>query len=406
MIKRLRLKLICINLTLAMGMLLILFGLVYRNNANDIVQMEESALAQAATSKLRPGVPGTQSSTISYFTLRLGTGGVLIASENGPYDLTDMNLLWRIYQAADATGLQTGTLKDYNLRFYKANTSAGPVFAFTDLSTGQKTLSTLLQTLTMIGAGSFLGFLGISILLANWAVKPVASAWQQQRQFIADASHELKTPLTVILTNAELLQSAEYAPEDKAKFADYILTMSRQMRSLVERLLELARADNGHIRQEQVCVDYSELTESAVLPFEPAYFEQGMVLESRIEPGIHVLGNPQYLQQLPEILLDNGLKYAAPTGPVLLSLTRAPRGKCLLTVATPGQPLTPQECKDIFKRFYRRDAARTDRSSYGLGLSIAQQITADHGGKIWAEGVTGGNIFYVLLPEARPTGEG
>jgi len=407
MIRKLRLKLICSNMILAMGMLLILFALLYQINARNIVRTEVAALKTVATSKLRPGVPGAPHSTISYFTLRLiPTGGkegeqALMAAGSESYDLSDIDHLYEIYLRAESTGKQTGVLKEYGLRFYRADLPDGRVYAFTDISAGRNTLRGLLGSFVLIGALSSLGFLGISLLLSNWAVKPVAQAWQQQRQFVADASHELKTPLTVILTNAELMQSQDYLPDEKQQFSQNILTMSRQMRFLVESLLELARADNGQIQAAEEPLDCSALLEEAVLPFEPAYFEKGMVLESRIEPGIFVTGDGRYLRQVAEILLDNGLKYADPAGPVVLTFTRQGRGRCLLTVSTRGEPLSAQECKDIFKRFYRRDAARSDRGSYGLGLAIADRIVREHRGKIWAQGVQGGNIFSVSLPETQ-----
>ena len=116
---------------------------------------------------------------------------------------------------------------------------------FVDTTSEQASLHTLLRNSLLIGAVSLLLLFGVSVLLARRMVKPVEQAWKQQKQFVADASHELKTPLTVIMTNAELLQSPDYAPEAKAQFGANILTMSRQMRGLVESLLNLARIDQG-----------------------------------------------------------------------------------------------------------------------------------------------------------------
>ena len=100
-----------------------------------------------------------------------------------------------------------------------------------------------------------------------------------------------------------------------------------------------------------------------------------------------------------QILLDNALKYSAPGGSVELTLQRQSRGKLLLTVTTPGQPLSEEQCRDIFKRFYRVDQTRTGDGSYGLGLPIAQEILRQHGGRIWAKGGHGCNMLYVNLPE-------
>lgn len=403
MIKRLRWKLVCINMAMALAMLAVIFVLVYQFTAADLQKSEEAALRSAATAKLHPDMSGSFGG-VPCFTLRISGPGFLVAAGSNSYDLSDMETLSEIYMQALETEEKTGVLKAYGLRFYRSDGPEGTVFAFTDISHAIRTLRGLLETFVLIGAVSVLGFLGISILLARWAVKPVAKSWSQQQQFVADASHELKTPLTVILTNAELLQQEEYSPEEKSRFAENILAMSRQMRHLVESLLQLARADNGQAQAAQSCLDLSSLVENAALPFEPAYFERGLVLDCRILPGIRVMGNEAHLRQVVDILLDNGLKYAAPTAPVVLTLNHYGRGKCLLTVFTPGQPLSDTACRDIFKRFYRLDAARTDRSSYGLGLSIAQRLVQEHKGQIWAQGFPSGNAFYVCLPEISKNG--
>ena len=247
----------------------------------------------------------------------------------------------------------------------------------------------------MIGGVSLLIFLGISILLARWAVAPVEKAWHQQKQFVSDASHELKTPLTVIMSNAELLQLPEYEEESKEQFSRNILTMSHQMHHLVEGLLELARADRVTQNFERMAL--SEVVEQALLPFEPVLFERGLHLDADIAPGIYLRGNAQSLKQVVDILLDNAFKYSAP-GVVAVELSRHSRNKCLLTVSNPGDPIPAAELEKIFDRFYRTDKSRSRDGSFGLGLSIAKTVVAEHGGRIWAKSNETGNCFFVELP--------
>ena len=198
------------------------------------------------------------------------------------------------------------------------------------------------------------------------------------------------------MTNAELLQSG--APEQVPRASRSILAMSRQMRGLVEGLLELARADAGTARDALVPLDFSKLVSDALLPFEPILFEAGLDFTSRVEPGIRLTGNPGQLRQVVHILLDNARKYTSPNGQVTVDLRRRGRGRCVLSAATSGQPLTRQERTDIFKRFYRTDPARAMDQSYGLGLSIAQTIVLAHQGRIWAESGGQVNTFFVELP--------
>ena len=192
-----------------------------------------------------------------------------------------------------------------------------------------------------------LAFFLISLILARWAVKPVERAWIQQRQFVAGASHELKTPLTVILTNAELLQEPDRDEKARAQFSASILSMAKQMRGLVENLLELTRVDNSTVKASISQLDYSELISNAILPFEPLYFERGLEIQSAIEPGIRVNGSEGHLRQVMEILLDNGMKYSASPATVQVELKRHGLHS-LLSVSNPGKPISPEELKNIF----------------------------------------------------------
>ena len=218
-----------------------------------------------------------------------------------------------------------------------------------------------------------------------------------RRRFVSDASHELKTPLTVIMTNAELLNSPDFDETRRSQFAAHILTMSRQMRQLIEEMLDLARTDSGQSTLIFSQVDLSRLISDAVLPFEPVFFEAGLTLAVDIQPGLTVRGSHQHLRQTVDILLDNARKYAAPSGEISVTLTRC-GGRCRLAVSNPGPEISKADLQNIFKRFYRADEAHTQQGSYGLGLSIARNIILRHRGRIWAESKNGRNTFFVELP--------
>ena len=220
---------------------------------------------------------------------------------------------------------------------------------------------------------------------------------KMRQEFTANVSHELKTPLTVILTNTELLQSPDYDEAQKQQFTDGIRTMAQQMRALVERLLELARAENARPQAAFAPVCLSEIAETSALLFEAALYERGLTLETQVEPELTVSGDERQLGQLVEILLDNALKYAS-GGTVRLQLQRSGRHSCHLSLENEGPALSPQQLQEIFKRFTRADPARTRSGSFGLGLAIAQAIVQAHHGKIWAESRDGRNTFHVELP--------
>lgn len=399
MLKRLRVKFICINMAIVTVMLCVIFGLVLFFTQANLQEDSIHMMQTIASSPIQLGRPSNQGEEVRlpYFTLETDPQGEMLTAGGGYYDLSDEDFLRDLAKTAVSSGQQTGVIQEYNLRFYRVVSHSGQYLVFADISSEVNAMKALVRNCLAIGVLSFLAFLGISILLARWAVKPVDRAWAQQRQFIADASHELKTPLTVIMANAELIQNPDCPPASRARFSASILTMSRQMRKLVESLLELARADQDAEHMLLDKVDWSELIENALLPFEPIFFEKGLTLTGQIEPGILVRGSGSHLQQVTEILLDNAQKYSAPQGEVLVTLKRQNR-HCLLTVANPGEAISPEDLKNIFKRFYRVDRARSSRGSYGLGLPIAEGIVHSHKGKLWAESAGGINTFFVQLP--------
>lgn len=400
MLKRLRIQFVAVIMVIVTAMLLLIFGILYHFTAENMKNESISMMQSIATHPLQLGRPDDSSGNVRlpYFMLQIGNRGELITTGGGYYDLSDEAFLKNLIHAVFEVREQTGIIEEYNLRFCRVVTPAGQSLVFADITSERSTLRNLAENCLMIGALCFLAFLGVSILLAGWMVKPVERAWRQQRQFVADASHELKTPLTVIMANAELLQSTDYDSESKCQFSDSILTMSRQMRDLVERLLDLARTDNGQGKLAFSPLDLSDLVEKALLPFEPVFFEKGLRLSSQIQRGITVSGSGQQLRQVLDILLDNARKYTAARGDVVLRLERIHKHHCRLTVSTAGEGLSDADLKNIFKRFYRVDKVRSRDGSFGLGLPIAESIVQAHHGRIWAESQNGVNTFFVELP--------
>ena len=304
-----------------------------------------------------------------------------------------------LFALAEADNREYGKLPEEHLRFLKEHTAPdGTVrYAFGDTYSEEQSLHRQITASLLIGAGAFLIFLIFAVWFSGWAVKPVEEAWKRQRQFAADASHELKTPLTVIMSNAGLI-AASLKPtdsEDKRRIA-YIQAEAGRMKQLVEELLFLARSDAGRLTAEKTHLDLSFLIESCALNFEPVAFDQGKLIETDVEPDLMIDGEEAKLRQLAEILLDNACKYSEPGSMIRVSLKQSSEKKLRVTVTSQGTPLTKEEQKQIFERFYRADPSRGKTGGYGLGLAIAQEITRMHGGKIWAESDgEKGNSFIV-----------
>lgn len=415
MLRRLRVRFVCINMAIVTVMLCVLLGMVLHFTRANLEEQSVQMVRSIATEPLFPGGKEQQQEWIGlpYFILQLDYNGNIkvysnddtimyngdvVVRSSGNFDLTNGQYLRELVSLVNSSGSQSGVLEEYSLRFYRAANPTGLRIVFADISSEIRVMDNLIRDCVLIGIAGFVLFLVMSLFLARWAVRPVEKAWNQQRQFVADASHELKTPLTVIMTNAELLQSPEQDEESRSRFAASILTMSHQMRGLVEGLLELARIDNGAIRQSFTEVDLSQLADNAILSFEAVFFEKELILSDEIDSGIRVRGSERHLRQVLDILLDNAQKYSHPHTEVLVTLRRAERGHCLLSVANIGDPIGKEDLTNIFKRFYRADKARSRDGSYGLGLSIAESIVRDHQGRIWAESKNGINRFYVQLP--------
>ena len=399
MIRKLQIKFVMINMTIVTIMLCIIFGLVYNSTKTNLENESIDMMKTIAVDPLHLGPPDEPIADLRlpYFTLQLGLKGELVSTGGGYYDLSNREFLVSLVNESVGSRRETGILEEHALRYCRVPTPMGTVLVFSDMSSEIRTLDNLIRTLLIIGILSFLGFLAVSIFLSRWAVKPVAAAWQQQKQFVADASHELKTPLTVIMTNADLLQNDDYDRTDHKNFSKSILLMSQQMKMLVEKMLELAKSDAEQNKQQMKPVNLSKLVLDTTISFEGVFVDKGLSVENSIEPGITVQGCEAALGQVLDILLDNAQKYSSPDGKTSVRLLSTGQCKCQLRISNPGDEISEEDLKRIFQRFYRMDKARSRDGSFGLGLSIAENIVSQHRGKIWAESRDGINTFIVEL---------
>lgn len=398
MLKKLKIKFICIFMVTVTVMLGIVFGTVITLTHKNIEHQSISAMRDIASPPKPHGAPDIkfEHPNKPHFMLFVNPDGKLVSEDNGSFDLSNEEYVKKLFDYAESQKEESGLVPDTTLRYLRNETPMGKSYIFTDISAEAKMLGSLYKTIISIGIAAFLLFFVVSIFLAKWAVRPVEEAWDKQKQFIADASHELKTPLTVITTNAELMKSEE-STDNKNKFTDNILTMSKQMRGLVESMLEIARLDNSSLKKEFAIFNLSETVSDTILPFEALFFEKEQNFTSEIEPDIRINGNAEQIKQVIDILLDNANKYASEKSEIKLILKKQGRNQCRLSVSNEGETIPEDELKNIFKRFYRGDKTRQMNNSYGLGLSIAESIAKEHSGKIFAESKNGINTFTVQL---------
>jgi signal transduction histidine kinase len=239
----------------------------------------------------------------------------------------------------------------------------------------------------------------ITLVLVRRALEPVRIAMKRQRDFVADAAHELRTPLAIMRSAAELGMGEE-AAEDRQATMEQVLAQTAHLTRLVDDLSLLARADSNAVTMQQSSVDFSSLVAGVTEEIQPLAEEQGVALVTRTEGEVAVFGDIIRLRQLVLILLDNALKHTPDGGTVRVTLL--PRGTRVdLRVADTGPGIDPADLPRIFDRFYRADKARAGEGT-GLGLAIARWIVEAHGGTIQAGNEPGGGaVFTVTLPTMR-----
>ena len=415
MIKKLRRKFVFIVMAVVTVILLAIFFTMlismYRNNERTSMFMLRQALSIRSVHAVAFQQAGDDGPTLFFresggagmrmpvLVLHVDKNGRTLVITNQLHFITNEQAheIAKFFEKDDP---ETGRLKNFGLRYLKRNDNDGMRIALADTSIEQEILTAQVNNSLLIGAAAMLIFFLLSLVLAHWAVRPMELAWEKQKQFVANASHELKTPLTVILSNADILREDNMCKSEKnARRIEHIHTEAVRMKLLVEDMLVLAKSDVREKPAAYSIVDLSYIVKSAALMYEPIAFDSNKEILYKIADNICVMGDSQKLQQVMHILLDNAVKYSYTGGRICINLNKAERNSLLLTVENEGSPIPVEELEQIFLRFYRCDEARSEHGSFGLGLSIAQSIVGEHRGKIWAESDgQSKNCFSMALP--------
>lgn len=233
----------------------------------------------------------------------------------------------------------------------------------------------------------------ISIMLTRWLVRPVEEAFNKQRQFVFDASHELKTPLAVIIASAEML---EKNPKEK-KWLSNIKSEADRMNKLVINLLDLAKTESLPSKLKYSTVNLSKETERSTLTFEGLVFEKGLEIDYDIEDNIEFSCDLDKIKELLSILLDNAIKHSYDNAKIRVNLFKE-KENIILEVINNGDDIPKDKQNKIFERFYRVDEARNrNENRYGLGLAIAKNIVDIHQGKISVTSSNNYTTFKVIF---------
>ena len=279
-----------------------------------------------------------------------------------------------------------------NLQYFRRDYAMGTLVVFSDRSAERL----LLHKVLLVSILVFLLMEGVvfalTMILTKRAMRPMQETFERQRQFISDAGHELKTPLTIISANVDILHDEI----GENKWLSYIQSQAERMRVLVGEMMNLTKLEMGDKQKDFVDFSLSEAVSGAALPFEGQAFEQEKQLELDIQDGIRYHGNPDQIKQLVGIFIDNALKYSEEHGQIRVTLQQT-QNKKVLKVYNTGKGIPESEKEKIFQRFYRSDASRSRATGgYGLGLSIAQSIADAHKIRIQVESEYEHWICFVL----------
>lgn len=443
MLKRLRIKFIALNMATVAIVLTVVFSVIcvisYQQSLQSMQTALSSAVAHADSSFLHgqlsePATPDSPPATSPDTTAppaqppeiggQQGGAGQSIpvavyCLHGNAFSATAVSLSTAtlsddalVRAASELAALPDGTGKLDDLGLYYDMRSVGNVsyVAFADVSTTSQWQS-LALTLAGVELVTLAVFFVISLFFSRWALRPVTHAWNQQRRFVADASHDLKTPLTVILANTSILmEHPERSVASQSQWVESTRSVAKHMQELVEDLLLLAQLDEqtasssrpaASANAEPELIDLSDLVEGELLEFESVAYERGISLTQDLATGIAVRGDATRLRRLTATLIDNACKYASGTGTVSVTL-RACGKQAELTVHNTGTVISPDDLPHVFDRFYRADKARSSESGHGLGLAIARAIAEEHGGTLTAASTEqAGTTFTATLPLAQ-----
>lgn len=340
-----------------------------------------------------PGMPVFMDAVV--YTVKYNTSNKVIEvinhTDNNVSDEKITQIAENILESSNTRqGSKIGNLyvDQYSYAFQAPNT-----LTIVDNTSAKAKLESLLKTSILIFVLIEIIIIILTVEITRWIIKPVIESFNKQKQFVADASHELKTPIAVIMANAEAL---EKEPEEN-KWLNNIKSEADRMNELVTSLLDLAKLEEGKDKEVQQEENLSKIVEMSVLTFESLMYENKIQLKYDIQKEIKVKCNSSQMKQLVAILIDNAIKHSEADGEINIVLKKQ-KNDVLMTVSNKGKEIPKEIQEKIFERFYRADESRNrDTNRYGLGLAIAKNIVENHNGKISVESEKGITTFKVVL---------
>ena len=407
MIKKLRIKLILVSMLSLLAVLVAIIGSINLMNIRRMISEADSVLdilaendgrlpmqeeftdPEAGPEYVSPEVPYES----RYFFVLLDADGGVIATNIERIAAVDQQTAITYAQSALDSGSNRGFVGEYRYTIQQE----GEDIRISFLDCGRRISMCRVFAFNSLWI-SLLGLLAVFLLMmliSGRIIKPVLDSYEKQKQFITDAGHEIKTPVTIIDADAEVL-AMELGENEWLRD---IQTQSRRLADLTSDLIYLARIEELQDQLPMIEFPFSDLVSELAQSFQALASAQGKSLAIDVEPMLTLRGDEKSLRQLVSILLDNALKYSDAGSDISVSLHQQERHLCL-KVCNATHSIDPRDLEHIFDRFYRADPSRNSQSGgYGIGLSIASAVVSAHKGKISASAPDENTLHItVLLP--------
>lgn len=399
--KKLRLRFVITCVVIVALTLAVVFGSVFvvtRANANALVsRLLESELLRLSAPPAFPDTPPSGTESPSVLIVRADGNGNLFASQNAAITAEELGNLLVALKDSDGNNFSYGGRL---YRYASVETEFGTTYAIIDYTMHDKTIKTLLLTLTILYVLCLLFAAACGWLLSGKVVSPVKEAMDKQKELVANVSHELKTPLTILSTNLDIVMNEpQKTVLENEKWLSVGTSQISKMNELILEMLELSRLDETQ-KETTETADLSSVVEGAVLSFEASCYDKNIELVHETAPNLHTVGSRMQLEKCVSTILDNAVKYT-PDGGKITAVLQKKSHFAEFTVRNTGEGIAPENLDRIFDRFYKTDEARTESSqkSFGLGLSIAKAVATYCGGDIKCTSEVGKYTeFVVTLP--------
>lgn len=393
MIRKLKIKLILLTMTsvfllltvLVIGMNVVNYSSIARDADRTLGTLAETPLPFPARNKpslpdrLPPDKPfADEQSDTRYFSVLLDREGSLLFSDVSHVGAVGENAAAFASEAFAKKGAR-GFIGTF--RYLRIREDAGTRVIFLDCKNQLHAFDTFLVVSVSSAAVGFLLVLLVFTFFSSRIIRPIAESYEKQKRFITDAGHEIKTPLTIIGANVDILEMESGESESLAD----IRQQTKRLTALTNDLVYLARMEESEQSVPMVEFPISETVRETAEPFRAPAQAAGKTWICDILPMLTVKGNDKSIRQLVSLLLDNALKYSPAGGTVAIRLFQQGHSAVLTVYNTTAMPIDPETLSRVFDRFYRADPSRNSMTGgHGIGLSIAKAIVSSHGGKITA----------------------